>query len=249
MNLLSVPLATSPEQEARLQELQRAFSRACNALAPVVAQQRCWNRVALHHLTYRTLREQFPELGSQMVCNAIYSVCRAARLVYQHPQSPFFVGRGGAPVQPLPRLVFTPEAPVYFDRHTLSIKEGRLSMFTLDGRMHFDLSLEPQQAELFATRRLCEVVLHGHAAAGWRLSFAFDAKPEAHGVPDGLLHAAGAPSQPVSRPSSQPASPPPAPGGDGGQTAAAAGAGAGEETAPAPVLPRLELPPYLSLQP
>lgn len=154
---LSVVLDTTPEQKARLQALQRAFARVCNALAPVVRQSRCWNRVTLHHLMYRQLREQFPEMGSQMVCNAIYSVSRSARVVYQHPQSPFCVARGGDAV--LPQLHFLPSAPVFFDRHTLSIKNNQLSMYTLDGRMRFQLTLADEVMALFDRSRLREVML------------------------------------------------------------------------------------------
>ncbi|MCU0922625.1 MAG: hypothetical protein MUF16_20270, partial [Burkholderiaceae bacterium] len=71
---LRIPLKTSPRQHEQLVQLQRAFAEVCNALAPLVQQTRCWNRVALHHMAYKRLREGFPGLGSQMVCNAIYSV-------------------------------------------------------------------------------------------------------------------------------------------------------------------------------
>ena len=94
--LLRITLNTTPEQFERLCVLQDEFARVCNALAPMVRDTCCWNRVALHHMAYKTLREQFPAMGSQMVCNAIYSVCRSSRLVYQHPTSPFNVARWGA---------------------------------------------------------------------------------------------------------------------------------------------------------
>jgi len=177
--VLSVALTATPEQQARLQDLQRAFAQVCNALAPVVQQSRCWNRVALHHLTYRQLREQFPAMGSQMVCNAIYSVSRAARLVYQHPQSPFCVGRGsgGAEVL-LPRLVFLPSAPVYFDRHTLSIKPNQLSMYTLDGRMRFQLTLADDVTALFGSNRLREILLTQRPDGQFVLGFVLSAKSE-----------------------------------------------------------------------
>jgi hypothetical protein len=179
-SLLSVPLDASSEQKARLQALQLAFAQVCNALAPVVQQSRCWNRVALHHLMYRQLRERFPVMGSQMVCNAIYSVSRAARLVYQHPGSPFCVGRGGGAGTdvPLPRLVFLPSAPVYFDRHTLSIKPNQLSMYTLDGRMRFQLTLADDVMSLFGRSRLREVLLTQRADGQFVLSFVLSAKAE-----------------------------------------------------------------------
>jgi len=80
-----IRLNTTPEQSARLIALQTAFAEVCNALVPLVRESRVWNRVALHHMAYRGLRERFPALGSQMVCNAIYSVSRSCRLVFQTP--------------------------------------------------------------------------------------------------------------------------------------------------------------------
>jgi hypothetical protein len=169
-SVVRIPLTPSPEQVQRLLALQRAFARVCNALAPVVQETRIWNRVALHHLTYRKLREAFPEMGSQMVCNAIYSVSRACRVVFQTPGSPFhhtkFTGR------PLPRLNFSETCPVYFDRHTLSLKDGRASMYTLDGRMRFDLALSPGLEASFRGGKLQEVSLQ-RVAAAFELIFVF----------------------------------------------------------------------------
>ena len=80
---LVIPLKTEAAQALRLRDLQRAFADVCNELAPVARETRCWNRVALHHMCYRSLRDKFPQMGSQMVCNAIYSVSRTCRVVYQ----------------------------------------------------------------------------------------------------------------------------------------------------------------------
>ena len=167
--LLRIPLHASPEQHARLQALQVAFAQVCNALAPLVQKSRVWNRVALHHLAYRPLREQFPALGSQMVCNAIYSVSRTCRRVYQHPASPFNVARLGD--RPLPSVRFSDTSPVYFDRHTLSLKAGQLSMFTLDGRMRFQLSLRPEDEAAFHSCKLREVVLSRRKDGVYQLLF------------------------------------------------------------------------------
>jgi hypothetical protein len=166
---LRISLQTSQEQQARLQALQQLFARACNALAPVVRDSRCWNRVALHHLSYKSLREQFPSLGSQMACNAIYSVCRASRRVYQDPKSPFNVAQLGD--KPLPLLRFGDNCPVYFDRHTLSLKAGLLSLFTLDGRMRFQLVLQPEAEAAFQTQKLREIVLTRQADGHFELIF------------------------------------------------------------------------------
>jgi hypothetical protein len=169
--MLRIPLNASPEQLVRLQDLQVAFARVCNALAPTVQQTKVWNRVALHHLMYRNLRDRFPEMGSQMVCNAIYSVSRTSRVVFQHPQSPFNLARLGD--KPLPLLRFSNNCPVYFDRHTLSVKAGQLSMYTLDGRMRFALALQPADEANFNEKKLREIVLSNRPDGAFELSFLF----------------------------------------------------------------------------
>ena len=169
-SIVRIALKTTPEQAARLRALQQAFADACNVLAPTVQSTRCWNRVALHHMAYKPLRQQFPDLGSQMICNAIYSVSRTSRLVFQHPRSPFNVARWGD--KPLPRLQFKPQSPVFFDRHTLSIKGGQISMFTLDGRMRFQLDVRPEDERRFREEKLREIVLNAKADV-FMLSFHF----------------------------------------------------------------------------
>lgn len=170
-SVLRVPLLLSPEQTAKLQALQAEFALACNALAPVVQQTRVWNRVALHHLAYKMLRAKFPDMGSQMICNVIYSVSRTSRAVFQHPGSPFNLARLGN--KPLPLLRFTENSPVYFDRHTLSLKDGLLSIFTLEGRMRFKLSLKPVHEQRFQSQKLSEIVLARRKDEIFELMFRF----------------------------------------------------------------------------
>jgi hypothetical protein len=169
--LIVVTLSVSAEQAGRLQALQTAFAQVCNALAPLVQKTRCWNRVTLHHLAYKGLRQQFPTIGSQMICNAIFSVSRTARLVFQHPASPFNLARLGD--KALPLLRFSDTSPVYFDRHTLSLKSGVLSMYTLDGRMRFGLALTAEQEMDFHEKKLREVVLSRGTEGVFELRFWF----------------------------------------------------------------------------
>ena len=168
---LRIPLDASSEQRAQLAALQSAFAKVCNALAPTVQKTGVWNRVALHHLMYRSLREQFPEMGSQMVCNAIYAVSRTSRLLFQHANSPLNLTRLAG--KPLPLLRFTDSNPVYFDRHTLSLKGGQLSMYTLDGRMRFALALQAQDEVNFREKKLKEVILASRPDGVFELSFQF----------------------------------------------------------------------------
>lgn len=163
---LEVRLNLQGDQISRLQALQATFVQACNFLAPVVAQTRCWNRVGLHHMAYRQLREHFPQLGSQMACNVIYSVSRAARKVYQAP------GGTARSESQLPQMKFLPNAPVFFDRHTLSLKAGLLSLFTLDGRLRFQLNVSPELEQTLATSKLKEIVMF-QDAQGYMLRLTF----------------------------------------------------------------------------
>lgn len=173
-SLIRVPLNTTAEQFARLQVLQHTFAQVCNALAPEVQRTRVWNRVALHHMYYRALREKFPALGSQMVCNAIYAVSRTSRMVFQMPASPFNLSKLGD--KPLPLLQFANNCPVYFDRHTLSVKGCKLSLFTLDGRMHFELTLPESQLMLFKVSKLREISLTLLPTGVYELAFLLERK-------------------------------------------------------------------------
>jgi len=179
---LRIALNASPEQAQRLVALQAAFAQVCNALAPLVQRNRLWHRVTLHHLAYRSLREQFPQMGSQMVCNAIYSVSRTARMVFQHPASPFHLSRFQG--KTLPLLQFSNSCPVYFDRHTLSLKDGSLSMYTLDGRMRFLLSVAAEDERSFREKKLREIVLSRRQDGQFELAFWFgDARDDDGGKP------------------------------------------------------------------
>lgn len=184
---LFLQLTTTAEQSATLVRLQSTFAEACSVLGPIVAEHRCWNRVALHHLAYKKLREQFPSLGSQMACNAIYSVCRSARLIYQNQASPWAVDK--RPGEALPILHFAESAPVYFDRHTLSVRAGVVSLYTLDGRLRFQLGLSPADERRFCEEKLKEIVLSRNGK-GFYLAFTFGdtgSANELSDVPEYLL--------------------------------------------------------------
>ena len=167
---LLIRLNTNPEQLLRLKALQQNFVEICNAIAPIAADNRCWNRVILHHMVYHQMRKAFPHTGSQMICNAIYSVCRACRVVLQDPKSPWNVAVN--PEVKLPRILFLPQSPVFFDRHTLNLKGSQLSMYTLDGRIRFALELSELDQKRFHDEKLKEVMLVSDAA-GFSLHFHF----------------------------------------------------------------------------
>lgn len=172
MNKWAVKLNVSKEQQAKLLALCSEFARACNELAATVQQTKCWNRVALHHMTYRQLREAYPNLGSQMVCNVIYSVCRNARIVYQHPESPHNLAKLNG--KPLPRIIFNQFSAVFFDKHTLSISNNKLSLFTLEGRMKFELNIPSDIEQKFRSETVKEISLQYKKNQQVILQFVFD---------------------------------------------------------------------------
>lgn len=156
--VLRIPLTPNGEQEQRMRALQAAFAEVCNAIAPMVAASGVWNRVALHHMAYRPMREKYPQLGSQLVCNAIYAVSRTCRAVFQEPASPHHLSKLVAG-QPLPTLRFSSNCPVYLDRNTFSLKDGKASLFTLDGRMRFQLAIDAEREQVFHAAKLVEILL------------------------------------------------------------------------------------------
>lgn len=154
---IHLTLGVNAETTKRLDELRRVFAQACNFIAPIAQKNHCWNRVALHHLSYHPLRRQFPSLGSQMACNAIYAVCRSYRLLLGHPASPFYEQK--ILEGKLPTLTFLERSPVFFDRHTLSLQNNQLSLFTLEGRLRFQVELSQADELRFRTEKLREVQL------------------------------------------------------------------------------------------
>lgn len=118
---ISIKLNPTTEQKDILLEMQHAFSNACNQIIPYTVKNRCWNRVALHHLSYYPIKEA-TDLGSQMVCIAIKSVCDAYKALKLKRKDE------------VPIIVFKPKS-VHYDKRTYSFKNDLLSLYTLQGRI------------------------------------------------------------------------------------------------------------------
>lgn len=182
---MRVQLAPTPTQYQRLLNLQVEFASACNLVAAHAWQHQCKARVALHHHVYRELREKYPDLGAQLACNAVYAVVRGLRqaIVEKTRQD------GKAP-KAVPRLVFSDEAPVFFDRHTLGVSVTGLSVFTLAGRLKMGASLDEAGVARLSALRIHEARLH-RDADGFHFEFDLFPPADADRLPvDGpLLHA------------------------------------------------------------
>ena len=122
-------------------------------LAPVVRQYRCWNRVALHKQVYSQLRADTP-LGSQMCCNAIFSVCKA----YKSQKQLGRIRKGAeAPVIRFDR------ASIHYDQRTYSLKGDTVSLYTLTGRVVVSLRMGARQRRILESgiAKEAELVLRG----------------------------------------------------------------------------------------
>jgi predicted transposase len=52
-------LDLSAQDKERLERTLELFADACNAISQVAFTERCFNSVALHHLTYQDIRQRF----------------------------------------------------------------------------------------------------------------------------------------------------------------------------------------------
>src|SRR3989337_4192079 len=114
---ISIKLDTSAEQHDLLICLQKVFNQTCTTIASIAMKNRCWNRVALHHLSYYPIRRnqtsEHEKLGSQMVCNAIRTVCDAYKVLKNKTKI-------------VPTITFKQESSVHFDKRTYSLKGDAL---------------------------------------------------------------------------------------------------------------------------
>lgn len=149
MRTASIRLDVSPEHVAALTGLRAAYADACNRLVSVVREHRLWNRVGLHQRAYAMLRKATP-LGSQMCCNAIFTVCKAYKAQKE-------LGRIRKE-EPVPEIRFA-HASVHFDKRTYTLKGESVSLNTLNGRIAVPMrpgehqrrlleSCQPKEAEL-----------------------------------------------------------------------------------------------------
>ena len=125
---ISIKLHLTKEQKPLLENLQEAFLHTCNSLVPIVAEHRCWNRVALHNLAYSQIRKNSP-LGSQMVCNAIFAICKT------------YKNKNISKKEVIPIIQFHKNRSIHFDKRTYSIRGNKLSLYTLQGRIQVEMQL------------------------------------------------------------------------------------------------------------
>ncbi len=170
---ISIKLQTTKEQAKLLAALQDAFLAACNQIVPLTVEHRCWNRVALHNLVYSQIRSS-SQLGSQMVCNAIFSVCKA------------YKNKGIAKGETIPIVKFHKNRSIHFDKRTYSLKGNVLSLYTLQGRIRVPMKMGPFQQAYFSKGIPKEAELICKKDQ-WYLNLVLDLPEELPAPPPGIL--------------------------------------------------------------
>lgn len=129
---IAIKLNISEFQQKALCELQELFADGCNRVAAIAFSEKERNRVRLHHLCYRSLRQSLPKLGAQMCCNAIAKTAACLKALKKPKQ-----------------VLFKNGCSVHFDKRTYSLKKGVLSLFTLQGRVQIPLEISPFHQRFF----------------------------------------------------------------------------------------------------
>lgn len=134
---ISIKLRVSEGQSNKLLALRDTFLGACNQIVPLAVEHRCWNRVALHNFSYSMIRAS-SQLGSQMICNAIFSVCKA------------YKSRCILKTESVPVIHFHKNRSIHFDKRTYSLKGTSLSLYTLQGRIRVEMKMGLFQQDYFS---------------------------------------------------------------------------------------------------
>ena len=122
---IALKLDITEQEYQTLSEMQTTFAKACNFVSQHSQEK---NRIRLHHDTYRPARETIPQIGSQMICNAIAKVSASRKALRKGKTSEF-----------------KHTTSVHYDKRTYSLKNGILSLFTLEKRKQFTFQLGPFQ--------------------------------------------------------------------------------------------------------
>jgi putative transposase len=73
-------LDLSPQDKQRVERTLDVFADACNAISHAAFTERCFNPVALHHLTYYDIRQRF-NLHANLAVNARARVAKAYQIL------------------------------------------------------------------------------------------------------------------------------------------------------------------------
>lgn len=144
----TVRIKVSPDQSQTLSDTCDAYLDCCNMVSKTAWEHRALSQKTLHQLVYRRLRDEY-HVGAQMAQSSIIRVIGNYRTIKEAHGSPW------ASSQPEYR---SPGYDLVWNRDYSILKDGRLSINTLDGRIKLpvDWSHVPEEYRhgKFGTARL-----------------------------------------------------------------------------------------------
>ena len=126
----------------KLQRTQELFRRACNLLVDIIREDtekklRLWQRYNLHHAGYYRVREAVPELGAQLVCNAVRAVSAAYKTLLSN-NSKYAKDKK----LELPKIVFK-NVGIHLDARTLTFSKDRTTATVFTSQKRVSVRLCP----------------------------------------------------------------------------------------------------------
>ena len=126
----------------KLQRTQALFRRACNLLVDIIREDtekklRLWQRYNLHHAGYYRVRDAVPELGAQLVCNAVRAVSAAYKTLLSN-NSKYAKDKK----LELPKIVFK-NVGIHLDARTLTFSKDRTTATVFTSQKRVSVRLCP----------------------------------------------------------------------------------------------------------
>ena len=144
----AVRVETTPDQSKTLSDTCSAYLDCCNMVSKTAWEHRTLNQKTLNRLIYRRLRDEY-HVGAQMACSAINHVIGNYRTIQAMHGSPW------ATSQP---KYHSPGYDLVWNRDYSILKDGRLSINTLEGRIKVPVDWthmpQPYRHGKFGTARL-----------------------------------------------------------------------------------------------
>ena len=130
----------SPDERRMLFATMERYNAACNAASPVAFSERQFSNIGLQKRLYYSIRETFG-LSAQMAQLAIRKVAGSYRSTTEAiKEQNKVLAALGKPLKSLSEISFREHGAVCYDARVLSIGQNRVSIWTLDGRIHLRYS-------------------------------------------------------------------------------------------------------------
>lgn len=144
----AVRVEVSPDQSRVFSDTCAAYLDCCNMVSKTAWEHKTLSQKALHQLAYRRLRDEC-HMGAQMACSSMNRVIGNYRTIKEMHGSPWATSR--------PEY-HSPGYDLVWNRDYSILKDGRLSVNTLEGRIKVPVNWihipEPYRHGKFGTARL-----------------------------------------------------------------------------------------------